>query len=283
MPAPSYSQRVAVVTGAGAGIGRALAVALARRGTQLTLWDINGEGLARTADLCRDPSQKPVRIAEVDVTDARSLTAHANAVRETFGAVNMAFCLAGVIHTGSVLTSRPADLDHVLTVNLHGTVNTVTAVLPHLVASGEGYLVTTSSAFGLVAVPRYGAYCASKSAILAFTDAVRLELRAARAPVRVSCVIPGGVRTDILRNGRYADDENPETVAAHFDTLLARTTPDQAADTILRGVDRGRRRILVGTDARAVAGMVRLTGAGYQHLLPRLLRDGLRHTTPSKL
>jgi short-subunit dehydrogenase len=275
-----FSHRSAVITGAGSGIGRALAVTLATCGTRLALWDNDDEALATTAELCRTTSAAAVvRADRVDVTDADAVTEHAVAVRDAFGTVHLAFCLAGVIHTGSVLSSRTDDLDHVLNVNLRGTVNTATALLPHLVASSNGHLVTASSAFGLVAVPRYSAYCASKFAIRGFTDALRMELEAARAPVRVTCVVPGGVRTDIVRNGRFAGDEDAATVTARFDAHLARTTPEQAAITILRGVQHGKRQVLVGPDARAVAALARLTGNTYQRLLPRLARRAASHRT----
>lgn len=260
------SGRTGVIAGAGAGIGRALALELARRGVTLALWDRDADGLAETEKLCR---QVGVRVWAdvVDVASRDDVRRAADAVRDDVGGVQLVFCLAGVIHTGSVLASRSEDVDRLLAVNLHGTIHTVEALLPQVLAAGGGHVVTTSSAFGLVAVPKYSAYCASKAAVLAFTDALRLEMLAAGAPVTVSCVVPGGVRTGIVRTGGFAPGEDAEAVAARFETSIARTTPEQAARAILHGVARRRARILVGPDARAVALLTRLTGRGYERAL----------------
>lgn len=275
MAVDEFTGRTGVITGAGAGIGRALAMALADRGAHLVLWDRDPDGLAETARRCRRTGVR-VRTDVVDVAGRDVVHAAADAVRSDDGPVRMVFCLAGVIHTGSVLASRPEDVDRLLAVNLHGTVHTVEAFLPQVLAAGGGHVVTTSSAFGLLAVPKYSAYCASKAAVLAYTDALRLELLAAGAPVAVSCVVPGGVRTGIVRTGGFAPGEDAEAVAARFDTSIARTTPEQAADAILAGVARGRARILVGRDARTVALVARLTGTAYQRLLVAGLRRQAR-------
>jgi len=278
MAADEFTGRTGVITGAAAGIGRALALALADRGAQLVLWDRDADGLAETARRCHDAGAR-VRADVVDVADRDAVHIAGEALGRDgagIGPVRMVFCLAGVIHTGSVLASRPEDIDRVLAVNLHGTVHTVEALLPQVLAAGGGRVVTTSSAFGLLAVPKYSAYCASKAAVLAYTDALRLELRVARAPVVVSCVVPGGVRTGIVRTGGFAPGEDGEAVAARFDASLARTTPEEAADAILAGTARGRARILVGRDARAVALTTRLTGTVYQRLLVAALRRQAR-------
>jgi len=281
VPADHFAGRAGVVTGAGAGIGRALAVELARRGARLALWDRDGVALDETAARCRAVGAV-VRTDVVDVADRTAVAAATAAVETAFGQVQLVFCLAGVIHTGSVLASAADDVERVFAVNLHGTVHTVTALLPLVLASGGGHVVTTSSAFGLVAVPRYSAYCASKAAVRAFTDALRLELAGEGLPVRVSCVVPGGVRTGIVRAGGFADDEDADAVATRFETVIARTTPEDAALAVLAGVRRGRAQILVGADARAVALLTRLTGNAYQRVLPRLVRRRRAGGTPTQ-
>jgi short-subunit dehydrogenase len=142
------------------------------------------------------------------------------------------------------------------------------------VASSNGHLVAMSSAFGLIGVPRYSAYCASKFAIRGYTDALRLEMVTGGLPVTVSCVVSGGVRTQIVRSGSFATGEEQEAVAEGFERRIARTSPEQAAARILRDVQRGKPQIFVGTDARLVALLTRATGTGYQRLLPRLLGRG---------
>jgi short-subunit dehydrogenase len=286
MAVDRFAGTTALVTGAAAGIGRALALALAVRGTQLVLWDRDAAGLAETARSARHAGVE-VRTDVVDVASRAAVRAAAAAVERHLaddhtaaGPLRLVLCLAGTIHTGGVLASHPDDVDRVFAVNLHGTVSTVEALLPQLLAAGGGHVVTTSSAFGLVAVPGYGSYCASKAAVLAWTDALRLELALAGAPVGVSCVVPGGVRTGIVRTGSIADGEDAAAVVARFERDVARTTPEQAARAILAGISDGRARILVGRDARAVALLTRLTGTAYQRLLVAALRRRARRGRP---
>jgi len=267
-----YANRVSLITGAGSGIGRELAVALSARGAQLALWDNNSDALAATADRC-ERSRTRVRTSTVDVTNRRSVLDHADAVVSQFGRVDFAFCAAGVIHSGRLLTSEFDDIEHVIAVNLWGVINTAKAVLPFMATAGSGHIVTFSSAFGLVAAPRYGAYNASKFAVRGFSESLRQELAVDGHQISVTCVYPGGVRTPILRSGRFAADEDREAVIRMFDTKVARMDPDRAAAIILRGVERRRAQVLVGTDARVAALVARGAGAGYQSVLPWVVRQ----------
>lgn len=264
-----FAGKVAVVTGAGSGIGRALAVALTGQGAQLALADRDQQAVTATARLCPDGAR--VRADAVDVTDWQAVLGYSAAVVSEFGGADMVFAVAGVIHTGSLLASEPGDLSRVIDVNVRGMMHTAKAFLPALAASGRGHLVTFSSGFGLMAAPRYSAYCASKFAIRGFSEALRQEMARERRPVAVTCVYPGRIRTPIMRNGSYAAGENAAAVSAAFDRA-ARMGPDEAAAVILRGVARRRAQVLVGADARAVSALVRVTGARYQDLLPVLTR-----------
>jgi short-subunit dehydrogenase len=263
-----YARRTVVVTGAAAGIGRALALQLAYRGANLTLWDRDADALATVAEQCRRwrPS---VRTAEVDVSDRAGVLERATEAAAA-GPVDLLFCVAGTIHTGTLLDSDLDDVEHVMRVNFWGTVNTVKALLPHIIASGRGHIVTVSSAFGLMAAPRYSAYSASKFAVRGFSEALRQELALGEHPVQVSCAYPGGVRTQIVRTGRFAAGVDAEAVSDRFDKRIARTTPSAAATAILRGVRKGKPRILVGADAHLVAALLRVTGSSYQRILPRI-------------
>lgn len=264
-----YARRGAVITGAAAGIGRALALQLAYRGADVTLWDRDADGLVPVADRCRGWGVS-VRTGVVDVGDRAAVLEHAAAVAEA-GPVDLLFCVAGTIHTGTLFDSDLDDVEHVMRVNFWGTVNTVKALLPHLSASGRGHIVTVSSAFGMMAAPRYSAYCASKFAVRGFSEALRQELEMGHHPVQVSCAYPGGVRTEIVRKGRFAAGEDADAISERFDRQIARTTPSAAATTILRGVQQGRPQILVGADARLVSALLRVTGASYQRILPRIM------------
>lgn len=266
-----YAGRVVVVTGAGAGIGRALAVRLACHGARLVVWDADAAALEATADACCRVGVS-VRRDVLDVRDAELVEQCAVAAAEALGGLDVVVCLAGVIHTGRFLDSRPEDYRYVMDVNYWGTLTTVRACLPSMIASGGGLVVTVSSAFGLAAMARYGAYSASKFAVRGFSEALAQELAMDDLPVKVSCVYPGGVRTSIIRRGRFADTENAAAASARFERSVARTSPEVAAEAILRGVARGRSRILIGADARLVSALARLAAGSYPRILGRLLR-----------
>ncbi|MBB4917010.1 SDR family NAD(P)-dependent oxidoreductase [Streptosporangium saharense] len=261
-----YARRVAAITGAGSGIGRALAVDLARRGARLALSDQNAEAVADTARRCQRIGAR-VRTDTIDITDRQAMLDYPAALSGEFGRIDAVFCVAGVIHTGRLLNTELSDVDHVVNVNLLGTVNTAKAFLPHLISSGDGHLVTFSSAFGFLTTPGYSAYSASKFAIRGFSESLRQEMRLDGHPVSVTCVCPGGVRTPIMRNGRFAAGEDPDAVTARFDTKIARTEASRAASIILRGVERRRPQVLVGADAKAAWTLVRTLGTAYQHLV----------------
>ena len=266
-----YATRTAVITGAGSGIGRALATGLARRGAQLALSDRDADAVADTAQQCRLAGSR-VRADTVDVTDRRAVLGYPAAVLSDFGRVDLVFCVAGVIHTGSLLASEFPDIDHVINVNLGGVINTAKAFLPHLISSGGGHIVTFSSGFGLMAAPHYSAYNASKFAVRGFSEALRQEMALDGHPVSVTCVYPGGIRTPIMGNGTFAEGEDAAEITAMFDAKIARMQADRAAAIILRGVARRRPQLLVGADAHAVSLFVRAAGSTYQDLLPWLGR-----------
>jgi len=265
-----YAARTAVITGAGSGIGRALAAGLARRGAHLALSDCDTTAVEETARQCRLSGAR-IRTDTVDVTDCGAVLGYSAAVLGDFGRIDLVFCAAGVIHTGSLVASDFTDLAHVINVNLYGVLHTAKAFLPPLISSGRGHIVTVSSGFGLMAAPHYSAYNASKFAVRGFSEALRLEMARDGHPVTVTCVYPGRIRTAIMRNGSYAAGENAAAITAGFERA-ARMDADQAAAIILRGVARRRPRLLVGADARAVSLLVRVAGSSYQDMLPLLAR-----------
>lgn len=276
--------RVAVVTGAGSGIGRALALRLAGRGCALAISDIHAGRLAATATACGELGAQ-VLASTVDVADREAVVAYADEVVERFGRVGLVVNNAGIAYFGAATEQSFDDVERVLAVNLWGVIHGSQVFLPHLIASGEGHLVNLSSLFGLLAVTHHSAYVASKFAVRGYTEALAVELAATRQPVRVSCVHPGGIATDIARSASFAPGHDRDALAAFFDGI-ARTSADRAAEQILRGVERDRRRILVGADAKLLGSLVRLAGAGYQPLAARLLRRQLlarRHAPASSV
>jgi NAD(P)-dependent dehydrogenase (short-subunit alcohol dehydrogenase family) len=258
-----FRDRVAVVTGAGSGIGRALAVALARRGARLALSDVRADDVVATAGLVHGAE---VRHYPLDVTAAAAVQAHADQVVADFGSVDLLINNAGVSLTGDVVDMDLADLAWVLEVDYWGVVHGTKAFLPHVIAS-RGQIVNVSSVFGLIAVPSQSAYNAAKFAVRGFTEALRMEMTLAGTGVGVSCVLPGGVQTNVVRNARVVGDVDHADLVTTFDKALATTSADSAAEVILRGVQRDKARILVGRDARAIEAMTRLLGPGYMRVV----------------
>jgi NAD(P)-dependent dehydrogenase (short-subunit alcohol dehydrogenase family) len=267
----SFRNRVSVVTGAGSGIGRALALDLAGRGARLAISDINAATIAETADLVRARGAE-VESYVLDVASREAVFAHADAVLERFGAVNLVINNAGVAVAKDVVDMPIEDIEWLMGINFWGVVYGTKAFLPHLIASGDGHLVNISSVFGIIGVPSQSAYNAAKFAVRGFTEALRQEMRIAKAPVGVSCVHPGGVRTNIARAARTdRSDAVQEEMASAFERV-ARTSPEKAAHTILRGVQRNSARILVGPDAYAIDAMQRALGPLYQPIVSRAAR-----------
>ncbi|HET9074716.1 MAG TPA: SDR family oxidoreductase [Solirubrobacteraceae bacterium] len=263
---PQFRDRVCVITGAGSGIGRALALQLASQGGRLALSDIDRSGVEETARLATAAGAADCDVEELDVADKAAVFAHAERVARHFGDVHLMVNNAGVAVSKNVLDMPLEDFEWLMGINFWGVVYGTYAFLPKLIASGDGHLVNISSLFGLLAVPTQSAYNAAKFGVRGFTEALRQEMLIARAPVEVHCVHPGGVKTNIARSARAAEGVAGETLARRFDRI-ASLTPDQAAAIILRGVGRGSPRILVGNDARALDLVVRLLGPGYQKLL----------------
>jgi hypothetical protein len=260
--------KLVVITGAGSGIGRALALNLAGRGARLALSDLDAAGLAETVRLLPFGARQDV----LDVRDRAAMAGYAASVAEQFGRVDGVINNAGVALTGSVLDLDYADMEWVLDVDFWGVVHGSKEFLPYLIASGDGILVNLSSLFGLLAVPGQSAYNAAKFAVRGFTESLRQEMLLGRLPVQVCCVHPGGIKTAIARNARAAAGEDQAELADFFDSQLARTSADRAAELIVTGMLAGKPKIVVGADARALDLLVRLLGARYQGVLTAVTR-----------
>jgi NADP-dependent 3-hydroxy acid dehydrogenase YdfG len=260
-----FAGKVAVVTGAGSGIGQALAIELARSGAKVAISDVDTEGLAQTEEKLKAIGA-PVKADRLDVTEREAFLAYADAVAEHFGKVNQIYNNAGIAFTGDVEVSQFKDIERVMDVDFWGVVNGTKAFLPHLIASGDGHVINVSSVFGLFSVPGQAAYNAAKFAVRGFTEALRQEMALARHPVAVTTVHPGGIQTAIARNATAAEGLDPEQLAKLFDKRLARTSPERAAKVILDAVRKKKARVLVGTDAKLLDVMVRVAGPYYQQL-----------------
>jgi butyryl-CoA dehydrogenase len=262
--------RVAAITGAGSGIGRALAVQLARRHAHLALSDIDEATLAETVSLCEGYGVK-VTAQRLDVADRDAMFAWADQVVDDHGRVNLVFNNAGVALAATVEAMSYDDLEWLMAINFWGVVHGTKAFLPHLQAAGEGHIVNMSSVFGLISVPAQSAYNAAKFAVRGFTDALRMELDVSGGGVSATTVHPGGIKTNIARRARIdpsvaALAGSPEAAGREFERI-AMTSPEKAARQILAAVEADRRRALIGPDAKLIDLISRLPAGLYQRVL----------------
>jgi NAD(P)-dependent dehydrogenase (short-subunit alcohol dehydrogenase family) len=285
----SINGKVAVITGAGSGIGRALAYELARRGARLALSDVDEVGLAETVRHAKVIGAQ-VHDHRLDVTDREAVLRYADTVAGEYGVVNIVVNNAGIAFTGDVAEMTFEHIERVMDVDFWGVVNGTKAFLPHLIASGEGHLVNISSLFGLLSMPGQSAYNAAKFAVRGFTESLRQELIIAGHPVQVTCVHPGGIKTGIVRNSDSVDSVDQAALVEFFDRKLAKTSAESAARTITRAVVGNRPRSVVGLDAKALDLLVRAIGPRYQRLfatvagrvMPRAARQAVS-TEQSKI
>ncbi|MEH3055227.1 MAG: SDR family NAD(P)-dependent oxidoreductase [Patulibacter minatonensis] len=251
----NFTGRVAVVTGAGSGIGRALALELARRGARLALSDINEATVAETGKLAGELGAEVIT-DRLDTSDADAWDAYAKRVVEHFGVVNQLYNNAGIALGRSVTDSTIADYDRVLGINLRGMIAGTLTFLPHLIASGDGYVTNVSSLNGIVAQPEMSHYVTSKFGMRGFTESLRMEMLVAGHPVGVSVVHPGGIKTNIATaeaeaakaEGKAHPDADKRLKL--YNKVFLRMPPEKAARIIVKGVEKRKMRIIVGNDAR---------------------------------
>ena len=260
-----FAGKVAVVTGAGSGIGQALAVELGRSGASVAISDVDTEGLKVTEERLRAIGA-PVKNDRIDVTEREAFLLYADEVKNHFGKVNQIYNNAGIAYSGDVDITPFKDIERVMDVDYWGVVNGTKAFLPHLIASGDGHVINISSIFGIFSVPGQAAYNSAKFAVRGFSEALRMEMVLARHPVKVTTVHPGGIKTAIARNATTAEGLDQAAMADWFDKM-ARTSPERAAQIILDGVAKNKAKVLVGADAKILDGFLRASGSGYQRVL----------------
>lgn len=263
----NLSNKVVVITGAGSGIGRALAVNLAGKGARLALSDVNEEGLGETVELAVKAGSPDVHTARLDVADKAAFASYATEVAEHFGQVNVVINNAGVALAGDAVDLSYEDMEWIVGINFWGVVYGTKEFLPHLIASGDGHVVNLSSLFGLLAMPGQSAYNATKFAVRGFTEALREEMLIAGHKVGVTSVHPGGIKTAIARSARVSDKEDKAATAKLFDEKLAKMTPERAAEIIVKGITRNQARVLVGLDAHALHNFQKFTGSRYEDII----------------
>jgi NAD(P)-dependent dehydrogenase (short-subunit alcohol dehydrogenase family) len=268
-----FKGKIAVITGAGSGIGRALALVLAEEGCSLAIGDVDHDGLEQTADLIRT---KGVRASShhLDVGNCDEVDEFARNVLDQHGHLDILINNASVVIADTVEDIAYADFRWLMEINFWGVVYGTKAFLPALKGRPEAHIVNISSIDGLLATPNNAPYCAAKFAVTGFTETLFQELQGTN--VRVSCVLPGGVRTNIHRNARFVKMANPDL--CHEDTIeclekMSRLSADEAARIIVRGVRKGKTRILVGRDARVLDLMKRIMPVWTTRLAGHFMRN----------
>jgi short-subunit dehydrogenase len=259
-----FAGKVAVVTGAGSGIGRALAQQLAAKGARLAVSDVNAAALEETRGQL--PAASEVRSYHVDVSKHEAVFAHADDVRRDFGTAHFLVNNAGATLIGTFEHMSVEEIEWQLGINLWGVIYGTKAFLPMMLAQREGCIVNISSVFGLVGFPLQSAYNISKFGVRGLTECLWGELDG--SGVRAVCVHPGGIRTNIERAGRRCAAAGAEEAA--FDGMAVKmlTTPaEKCAADIIRGVERGKRRILTGAWSSRMSWMARFLPDTYPTLL----------------
>jgi len=270
-----FEGKVIAITGAGSGIGRALALDLAARGAVVALADKDEAGLAETRRLL---GNRAASITPLDVTDTPALQAWVDGAVAEWGRLDGIINNAGLSVVAPFADCPREDFDRVMAVNFTGVVEGCRAALPHVRAAaakdGVGWIVNISSVFGMMGYPTQSAYNASKYAVRGLTEAMAMELALTDPNVSVIRVHPGGIKTNVAKNSKriaLLPGQDPNTdFAAEFEKN-APTTPEQAAATIIRGMERRQHRVLIGQDARFIDWMVRLFPVSYFRIIGNFL------------
>ena len=274
--AKSFNNKVSAITGAGSGIGQALALNLAQRGCDLALADINKAGLDETVELIKI---YPVKVTKqvLDVSDKQAVFGWADQVIADHESVNYIFNNAGVALSGTVESTSIEDYEWIMGINFWGVIYGTKAFLPYLEKSGDGHVVNTSSISGITAQPLMSGYNASKFGIRGFTEALRQDLEIVDSCVTTTCIQPGGIKTNIAKSSRMnksvteVTGANREETIKEFEKLFIHTA-DTAAKVILKGVSKNKRRVLIGADARFFDFMARVFPAKYQWLFAKIVK-----------
>jgi len=275
----TLENKTVAITGAASGMGRALALHCARLGSKLAICDIDEAGVTDTAARAlREGRGREVDAIKLDVSSREGIYAWAARVQDKLGGADVIVNNAGVSLSASIEKMRDEDFEWLFGINFWGVVNGCKAFLPQLRQKPEAHIVNLSSVFGIIGVPTQGAYCASKFAVRGYTETLRQEL--ARSSIGVTCVHPGGIKTEIARRGRHYENVHGDTVDTHTVATdferAARTTAEDAAAAIAGAILKNKRRLLIGADAVAIDVAARSLPTNYDTLVDKAMRAATR-------
>ena len=279
----TFKDKVAVVTGAGSGMGRYLSVLLAKDGADVVVCDVNQETLNETVEMLRKYNVS-VSSHVLDVADKEAIEALPQKVKDQHGKVDLVFNNAGVSTGKHFKDMEEENWDWVMDINLHGVINSTRAFIPHLIDRPEAAIVNTSSIFGMVAVPGQTVYHATKFAVRGFTESLALEMAQTNENLQIHCVHPGHVGTNIVANSRMDEEdlqtneegrssiftrEQPTTIKEMSDSFReGGMHPSKAAQIILNGVKKNKRRIFIGLDSKLLELSQRIFPNKYHRVWP---------------
>ncbi|MDF1763714.1 MAG: SDR family NAD(P)-dependent oxidoreductase [Oleibacter sp.] len=278
--------KVAAITGAGSGIGRALAIELAKDGCHVALSDVNEAGLKETVALLASYSVKATT-SILDVSNKDAFYAWADQVVADHGKVNIIINNAGVALAGTVAELSIEDYEWIMNINFYGVLYGTKAFMPYLEQAGEGHIVNISSIFGLASQPLMSGYNASKFAVRGLTESLRQDLEMSNSKVSCTCVHPGGIKTNIAQSTRFNDNASQVTGATaeeskkEFERAFI-NTPEKAAKTIVNGIKKNKRRVLIGPDAKLFDLMVRILPSAYQKIIVSAMKSQVKNLSKKK-
>ncbi|HEX2959840.1 MAG TPA: SDR family oxidoreductase [Chitinispirillaceae bacterium] len=270
----SMRSKTVVISGAGSGIGQALALRCAKDNANLALIDKNPDTLDQTLKLL--PGSVKASVYVIDVADNEQVVAAALQIKRTFSTIDVLVNNAGVSASGTIFDVKFSTLEWALSINLWGAMYMTKAFLPFLIERPEASVVNVSSVYGLIGVPGQIAYCTGKFALRGFTEALRMDCYG--TPIKVTMVFPGGIKTNIVRNSRtdYSLTESEyRKKAEHFESTLL-TSPQVAAEKIYRGILRGSPRVLIGKDSRQIDFLARFNPSHYDSVIIKAFRKLLK-------
>jgi short-subunit dehydrogenase len=264
-----------IITGAGSGIGQALAVLSASKGAKVIATDINEKGLEETRQKIIAQNGW-INIHSLDVSDSQAITVFAEMVKTTYNPQKIVLVNnAGVgLYSGTFAETPMQDFEWLMNINLYGVIRMTKAFLPIMLAQNNGNIVNVSSIFGIMGVRFQSAYCTAKFGVKGFSDVLKFELM--DTGIKVSSVHPGGIKTKIASDARVSEGQNPKQVAADLEKFERESlinTPEYAAEVIFKGIQKGKSRILIGRDAKIIDILVRTFPDNYFKKIPKSLTE----------